>query len=342
MKAIRFHQHGGPENLVYEDCPDPVAGPGEAIISVKAAALNRLDLWVRQGIPAYPVSLPHILGSDIAGVVESGDQLPAGISVGDAVIAYPGLSCGQCRACTTGLENRCASFKLIGGHVNGGYAEKVAVPSRNLIKKPANLDFYQAASYPLTFLTAMHMLAARAQLKESETVLVLGAGSGLGTAAVQVARYLGGHVIAVTTSADKVERIKALGADQVIVSHPQDLAPKVLDLTNKNGVEVVFEHVGPATWEQSLKSAARGGRIVTCGATTGPEVPLILRQIFSREITLLGSMAGTFAELQRVTKLVSNGTLKPVVDTVFPLMDAAAAHEALLDKKHVGKLVLGV
>ena len=342
MKAIRFHSHGGPENLVFEDAPDPIAGQGEALISVKAAALNRLDLWVRQGIPAYPVELPHILGSDIAGVIEKGDQLPAGLSVGDSVIVYPGLSCGQCRACTTGFENRCAQFKLIGAHVNGGYAEKIVVPSKNLMRMPSNLDFIQAASYPLTFLTAMHMLAARAQLKESENVLVLGAGSGIGTAAVQVARYLGGHVIAVTTNADKVDRIKALGADQVIVSHPQDISSKVLEATKKNGVDVVFEHVGPATWEQSLKSAARGGRSVTGGATTGPEVPLILRQIFSREITLLGSMLGTMAELQRVNKLVANGTLKPVVDTVYPLKDAAVAHEALLEKKHVGKLVLSI
>jgi NADPH:quinone reductase-like Zn-dependent oxidoreductase len=342
MKAIRFHAHGGPENLVYEDAPDPQQGPGQALIRVKAAALNRLDLWVRQGIPAYPVTLPHILGSDICGVVESADQLPSGISVGDEVVVYPGLGCGQCQACTAGLDNRCASFKVIGGHVNGGYAEKVVVPSRNLLKKPANLDAVQAAAFPLTFLTAIHMLAGRAQLKESETVLVLGAGSGIGTAAVQIAHYMGAHVIAVTTSAAKVDRIKALGADNVIVSHPQELAPKVLELTAKQGVEVVFEHVGPATWEQSLKCVARGGRIVTCGATTGPEVPLILRQIFSREITLLGSSLGTPAELQRIVKLIGNGTLKPVVDRVFPLKDAAAAHEALLEKKHVGKLVLSV
>ena len=341
MKAIRFHQHGGPEVLSYEDCPDPVPGPGQALIAVKAVALNRLDLWVRQGIPAYPVTLPHILGSDIAGVIEGG-ELPPGFSVGDAVVVYPGISCGQCRACTAGLENRCAQFKIIGGHVNGGYAEKVVVPSKALVKKPANVDFIQAASFPLAFLTAIHMLGNRAQLKESETVLVLGAGSGIGTAAVQIAHYMGAHVIAATTAAEKVARIKALGADQVIVSHPQELASKVLELTHKNGVEVVFEHVGPATWEQSLKSVARGGRIVTCGATTGPEVPLILRQLFGREITLLGSMVGTMAEMQRVTKLVMNGTLKPVVDHVFPLKDAALAHEALLEKKHVGKLVLSV
>ena len=342
MKAIRFHAHGGADTLVYEDAPEPKPGPGEALISVKACALNRLDLWVRQGIPAYPVSLPHILGADVAGVLESGDGLPPSIQPGERVIAYPGLSCGQCSACTKGLENRCLQFKVLGGHVNGGYAEKVVVPSRNLIKIPANLDFNKAAAFPLTFVTAWHMLATRAQLKEGETVLILGAGSGIGTAGIQIARYLGAHVIAATTNADKVDRLKALGADEVIVCHPQDIAAKVMEVTHKNGVEVVFEHLGPATWEQSLKSASRGGRIVTCGATTGPEVPLVLRQLFSREITLLGSMMGTLAELQRVTKLVASDTLKPVVDTVYPLKDAASAHIALLEKKQVGKLVLSV
>jgi NADPH:quinone reductase-like Zn-dependent oxidoreductase len=342
MKAIRFHAHGGPDTLVYEDCEDPKPGPGQALISVKACALNRLDLWVRQGIPAYPVTLPHILGADIAGVVESGDGLGPLVQAGDRVLVYPGLSCGQCKACTKGLENRCVNFKILGGHVAGGYAEKVVVPSRNLIKIPPDLDFVKAAAFPLTFLTAWHMLATRAQLKEGETVLILGAGSGIGTAGVQIARYLGAHVIAVTTRADKLERIKALGADEVIVSHSQDIAAQVMEVTHKNGVDVVFEHVGPATWEQSLKSVSRGGRIVTCGATTGPEVPLVLRQLYSREITLLGSMLGTLSELQRVTKLMTSSTLRPVVDTVYPLKDAALAHTALLEKKHVGKLVLSV
>lgn len=339
MKAIRFHAHGNPDQLIYEDAPEPQPGEGEALVQVKACALNRLDLWVRQGIPAYPVALPHILGSDIAGIVEKGD-LQNGVKPGDAVIVYPGLSCGACQACTSGHENRCAAFRIIGGHVNGGYADKVVVPVKNLIKIPADSDFTLAAAFPLTFTTALHMLADRAKVQKGESVLVLGASSGVGVAAIQIAKYLGAYVMAVTTAEAKASKIKALGADDVLVCHPHEISAKVLERTKKLGVDVVCEHVGPATWEQSLKSASRGGRIVTCGATTGPEVPLVLRQLFSREVTLLGSMLGTIDELKRVQKMVQAGTLKPIVDTVYPMKDAAAAQEALLAKNHVGKLVL--
>jgi NADPH:quinone reductase-like Zn-dependent oxidoreductase len=342
MKAVRFHSHGGPDKLVYEDAPAPQAGPGEALIQVQACGLNRLDLWVRQGIPAYPVALPHILGSDICGTVLAGDGLPADIAVGDEVVVYPGLYDPNGQAASLGKENLDPDFKVIGGHVNGGYAEQVVVPSRNLLKKPPNLSSIEAAAYPLTFITAWHMLATRAQVKEGENVLILGAGSGVGVAGVQIARYLGAHVMAATTHAHKADKLKALGADVVIVGHPQDLAPKVLEATHDLGVEVVFEHVGPATWEQSIKVVAKGGRIVTCGATTGPEVPLILRQLFGREITLLGSMLGTFSELQRVSKLIQSGKLKPVVDRSFPLEQARAAQETLLTKEHTGKLVLDI
>ncbi len=341
MKAVRFHAHGGPDKLVFEDVPMPVMAAGDTLIKVQACALNRLDLWVRQGVPAYPVKLPHILGSDICGTIVDGD-LPIGLAKGDEVLVYPGLFNPGSRAATLGRENLDPDFKLVGAHSNGGYAQYVAVPSRNVFRKPGNLSNIEAASFPLTFVSAWHMLATRAQLKESENVLILGAGSGLGTAAIQIARYLGAHVIASTTAAHKVEKLKALGADEVIVGHPQDLAPKVLDATKGMGVEVVFEHVGPATWEQSMKVVAKGGRIVTCGATTGPEVPLILRQLFGREITLLGSMLGTLSEMQRISKLMANGTFKPVVDRSFPLEKAKEAQEALLANDHTGKLVLEI
>lgn len=341
MKAVRFHAHGGPDRLLFEDAEIPVPQAGETLIKVRAAAVNRLDLWVRQGIPAYPVNFPHILGSDVCGEI-AGGEIPSGFAEGDVVVVYPVLSCGQCRACTAGLENRCAEMRIIGGHVNGGYAQYVCVPSRNVIKKPASLSLLEGAAFPLTFLTAWHMLATRAQLREGETVLVLGASSGIGVAGIQIARYLGAHVIAATTHESKAERLKALGADEVLVSHPQDLGPKVLDATNQNGVEVVMEHIGPATWDTSLKVVSRGGRIVTCGATTGPEVPLVLRQLFGREITLLGAMVGTLDELKRLSKLINAGSLKPVVDRVFPLEQARQAQEALLAKEHVGKIVLDV
>jgi NADPH:quinone reductase-like Zn-dependent oxidoreductase len=341
MKAVRFHSHGGPDKLIFEDAPMPVPGAGESLLKVKACALNRLDLWVRQGIPAYPVKLPHILGSDICGVLVDGD-IPAGMAKGDEVIVYPGLFNPGSRAASMGKENLDPDFKLIGAHSNGGYAQYVAVPSRNLLRKPANLSAIEASAFPLTFVTAWHMLVTRAQLKEGENVLILGAGSGLGTAGIQIARNVGAHVIASTTSQAKVDRLKALGADEVIVGHPQDLAPKVLASTRNLGVDVVFEHVGPATWEQSFKVVARGGRIVTCGATTGPEVPLVLRQLFGREITLLGSMLGTLGELNRLAKQMALGTFKPVVDHTFPLEKAKEAQETLLAKEHVGKLILEI
>jgi NADPH:quinone reductase-like Zn-dependent oxidoreductase len=342
MKAVRFHAHGGPDKLVYEDCEAPVPGAGESLIKVGACALNRLDLWVRQGIPAYKVALPHISGSDICGVVQSGDSLPAGIAVGDEVVVYPSIFDPNTRAALSGHEDLDPSRKTIGGHVNGGYAQYVVVPSRNLVKKPANLSVVQAAAYPLTFLTAWHMLATRAQIKEGESVLIMGASSGVATAGIQVARYLKAHVIAATTSPEKAERLKALGADHVVVGHPQDISKKVLELTHGIGVDVVFEHVGPATWEQSMLSVTQGGRIVTCGSTSGPEVPLVLRTLFGRGITLLGSSLGSVSELQRVTKMMASGTFKPVVDRTFPLEQARQAQEALLAKDQVGKIVLEV
>jgi NADPH:quinone reductase-like Zn-dependent oxidoreductase len=342
MKAVRFHSHGGPDKLVYEDAPVPTAGKGEALIKVGACALNRLDLWVRQGIPAYPVQLPHTGGCDIAGTIVSGDALPHGLAAGDEVVVYPGLFNPESKAANVGKENLDPDFKIIGGHVPGGYAQFAVVPSRNLLKKPDKLSMVEAASYPLTFITAWHMLSTRAQLKERETVLILGAGSGIGVAGVQIARYLGAHVIAATTHEHKAAKLKALGADEVIVGPPLDLGTRVLDTTRGQGVEVVFEHVGPATWEQSLRVVSKGGRIVTCGATTGPEVPLVLRQLFGREITLLGSMLGTLHELERVSKLLAAGSLKPVVDRVFPLAEAKAAQEALLSKEQTGKIVLEI
>lgn len=342
MKAVRFHSHGGPDKLVYEDCEMPVAKAGEALVKVQACALNRLDLWVRQGIPAYKVILPHISGADIAGTVVSGDALPAGIQAGDEVVVYPAIFDPNSRAAMSGREDLDPDRKTIGGHVNGGYAQFVVVPSRNLIKKPANLSMVEAAAYPLAFLTAWHMLATRAQIKEGESVLVTGASSGVATAGIQIARYLKAHVIAATTSPAKADRLKALGADHVVVGHPHEMSKKVLELTHGVGVDVVFEHVGPATWEQSMLSACQGGRIVTCGTTSGPEVPLVLRTLFGRGLTLLGSSLGSVAELQRVTKMMASGTFKPVVDRTFPLDQARQAQEALLAKEQVGKIVLEV
>jgi NADPH:quinone reductase-like Zn-dependent oxidoreductase len=341
MKAVRFHEHGGTDKLVYEDCPDPKPGAGQALIQVKAAALNRLDLWVRQGSPSYPVALPHIPGADVAGVVLEGDELGK-IKPGDEVIVYPVVSCGQCKACTDGFENHCASFKLLGGHIPGGYAQKVVVPSRNLVKKPAGLSWAQAAAFPITYLTAWNMLAERAKLQKGETVLVLGASAGVSVAGIQIAQQLGARVIAHTSTPEKAEAIRALGVETVLSCHPSELSVKVLAATGNEGVDVVLEHVGPATWQQSMQSVARNGRIVTCGATTGAEVNLILRQLFMRELTVLGAYAGSLAQFHRVAQLLTQGKLLPLVYKTWPLAEAAQAQEALLARDHVGKLVLEV
>jgi NADPH:quinone reductase-like Zn-dependent oxidoreductase len=341
MKAVRFHEHGGTDKLVYEECADPKPGAGQALIQVKAAALNRLDLWVRQGSPAYPVALPHILGADIAGVVLEGDELGK-LKAGDEVMVYPIVSCGQCKACTDGFENHCPSFKVLGGHIPGGYAQKVVVPSRNLVKKPAGLSWAQAAAFPVTYLTAWNMLAERAKLQKGETVLVLGASAGVSVAGIQIAQQLGARVIAHTNTPEKAAILKGLGVDTVLTCHPSELSMNVLAATGNEGVEVVFEHVGPATWQQSMQSVARHGRIVTCGATTGAEVSLILRQLFMRELTLLGAYLGSLAEFHRVHQLLSAGKLAPLVHKTWPLAEAAAAQEALLARDHVGKLVLEI
>jgi NADPH:quinone reductase-like Zn-dependent oxidoreductase len=343
MYAVRFHEHGKPEKLIYEKCPVPILESNQALIEVKACALNRLDLWVRQGVPAYPVELPHISGSDIAGVIKEGDGLESqGLKPGDEVVVYPGVSCGQCSACTEGLENRCPSFKIIGAHLPGGYAQLVKVPIKNLFKKPVNLSWAEAAAYPLTFVTAWHMLTARAQVKEGETVLIQGASSGVGTAAVQIARYLECHVIAVTSSPEKEVKLKELGAHEVISGAPKDIGAKIKESTHNLGADVVLEHVGPATWDESFKALRAGGKMVICGATTGPAVELVLRSLFSREITLLGSMLGTMDEFKRVSRLVANGSFKPVIDKMFPLEKARKAQELLVTKNHVGKIVLEV
>jgi NADPH:quinone reductase-like Zn-dependent oxidoreductase len=341
MKAVRFHEHGGIDKLVYEDAPDPVPGQGQALLSVKACGLNRLDLWVRQGAPAYPVTLPHILGADIAGVIESGDDLGK-FKAGDEVMVYPLVYCGQCKACTDGMENHCPHFKVLGGHQDGGYAQKVVVPSRNLFKKPAGLTWAQAAGFPVAYVTAWNMLAERAKLKKGETVLILGASSGVGTAGIQIAQYIGARIIAHTSGPEKAAKIKAVGADEVIACHPSELSAKVLALTGGDGVDVVFEHVGPATWQQSFLAVAKYGRIVTCGATTGPEVSVILRQLFMREITILGAYMGSVSEFNRVNQVLNQGKLSPIVHKTWPLEEAARAQEALLAKEHVGKLVLEI
>ncbi len=341
MKAVRFHQHGGPEVLRYEDVPDSELAPGEVLVRVRACALNHLDLWGRRGLPGVQIPLPHIAGSDVAGDVVS--STVADVSVGRRVMLQPGISCGRCQACLSGVDNECARYEVL-GYVNhsGGYAEFVKVPAQNLISIPDQIGYVQAAAFPLTFLTAWHMLMTRAKLKRGEDVLVLAAGSGVGQAAIQIAFLHGARVFATAGSADKLERTRALGAFEVINHHQQDIAGEIKRLTNRRGVDVVIEHVGEATWAKSVRSMARGGRLVTCGATTGANGAINLNALFSKQLTIQGSYMGTKGELMRAARFFFAGQLKPVIDRTYPLADAAAAHRRMEESGQFGKIVLEV
>lgn len=342
MKAVVFHEFGGPEKLVYTDVPDPRIGDDEALIRVKACSVNHLDIWIRQGIPAYKLTLPHISGCDIVGIVEAaGRDIDSGrIKTGDGVIVAPGLSCFKCANCLAGMDNLCESYRIIGAQVDGGYAEYAKVPGINLFPMPEEISFEEAAAFPMTFLTAWHMLIERARLAPGENVLVIAAGSGIGVAAVQIARLAGARVIATAGTDEKLEAVKALGADEAINHTREDVAKRVKDFTYGKGADVVFEHVGPATWDKSIASLAKNGRLITCGATTGPEVRIDLRYLFMRQQTLMGSVMGTRRELLQITQLIGKKRLKPVIDSTYPLSEARQAQERMLSRRNFGKIIL--
>jgi NADPH:quinone reductase-like Zn-dependent oxidoreductase len=338
MKAVRIHQFGGPEVLIYEDIADPQPRKDQVLVRVRACALNHLDIWVRKGLPG--VKLPHILGSDVAGeVVEVGEYVAA-FKTGQRVLLAPMHYCGHCAKCVTGLQNQCREFTVLGNGVDGGNCELIAVPAANVIPIPDSLDFNQAASVPLVFLTAWHMLVGRAGIRPGQTVLVLGASSGVGIAAIQIAKFFHGHVITTAGDETKLEKGRELGADFGINHYKQKIAEEVRKITNKEGVDIVVEHVGAATWDESVKSLKTGGTLVTCGATTGPNVALDLRHLFARQLTLLGSYMGTMGELHEVLRHVFAGRLNPVVDRVFPLSELRAAHEYLERSQMFGKIVV--
>lgn len=340
MLAVRIHEHGGPEVLRLEEVPDPTPRPDEVLVQVRACALNHLDLWNRSGRPRPAVALPRILGSDIAGVVAAVGELVDHVKPGDEVIVNPGVSCGRCRRCLSGEDNMCPDYAIIGMGRDGGYAQLVAVPGVNVVPKPSNLDFAEAAALPLVFLTAWHMLKTRARLQRGETVLVWGAGSGVGSAAIQIAKLFGATVIATTGGPEKARRAKELGADEVIDYKAEDVLRKVRELTGGRGVDVVFEHVGQASWETSIKSLTPGGRLVTCGNTTGWEATTDIRYIFARQLTILGSYMGSKGELLELLPWVEQGRLRPVVHAALPLAEAARAHEILEARRQFGKVVL--
>lgn len=340
MKAVVFHEHGGPDKLSYEEMPMPKIGPQEVLIRVKACALNHLDIWIRQGNPAYAVPLPHVGGSDVSGTIEQvGSQLED-VSVGTRVFVSPGISCWKCEFCLAGRDNMCRTYNLLGAGMHGGYAEYVKVPFRNVLPIPENITFEQAAAFPLVSITASHMLFALAGLQPGETVLIMGAGSGVGMMAVQLAKLAGARVITTVGSDDKIPKAVILGADAVINHTKEKISERVKLLTEGRGVDVVVEHIGPQVWDSCLESLSKGGRLITCGATTGADVALNLRYVFSRQLTIRGSYMGTRAELVKAAELIGQKRLMAVIDRMFPLQEARAAQELMLSRKFFGKIVL--
>lgn len=342
MKAVLFREHGGPVKLSYEDLPTPTIGAEEVLVRVKACALNHLDIWIREGNPAYPMPLPHVSGADVAGIVEQVGAHVDGVTVGQRVFISPGLSCWRCDQCLAGRDNFCRSYGIVGAIIHGGYAEYVKVPFRNVLPIPENLSFEQAAAFPLVSVTASHMLFALAKLQHGETVLIMGAGSGVGSMAVQMAKLAGARVMTTVGSDDKIPKAVILGADAVINHAKEKVAERVKLLTEGHGVDVVIEHIGPEVWDTCLHSLAKGGRLVTCGATTGGDVKLNLRYVFSRQLTIKGSYMGTRAELVKAAELMGQGRLIAVIDRTYPLKEARAAQEQMISRKFFGKIVLTV
>lgn len=338
MKAVRMHEYGGPEVLKYEAVPEPVLRKDQVLIRVKACAMNHLDLWVRKGTTQSP--LPHILGSDVAGEIIDLGEYVRGFKTGQRVLLAPMHFCNACPQCTRGQQNMCREFTVLGNGVDGGNCELMAIAAVNVIPIPDDFSYDEAASLPLVFLTAFHMLSGRAPIRPGQTVLVLGANSGVGIAAVQIAKLFQATVIATAGSEKKVEKALALGADFVIDHYRRKISDQVKNITHREGVDIVVEHVGAATWEESVKSLKPGGILVTCGATTGADVRVDLRFLYSKQYSLLGSYMGTMGELHQVLQLVFRGKLRPVIDRRFPLEDVREAHQYMEGSEMFGKIVL--
>jgi NADPH:quinone reductase-like Zn-dependent oxidoreductase len=340
MKAVVFQQHGGPEVLEYTDAPDPTIKANDVMVEVKACALNHLDIWARGGLPGIEIPLPHILGNDIAGVVRDVGATVSWVRSGDEVMLQPGVSCGHCVECLSGRDNLCREYAILGYGRDGGYAQFVAAPAVNVIPKPKNLSWEEAAALPLVTVTAWHMLVTRANVQPGEDVLVHAAGSGVGSIGIQVAKLRGARVIATASSDEKLAKAMELGADDGVNYSNTDWPKEVKRLTNKRGVDVVFEHTGTATWAGSIASMKTNGRLVTCGATSGFAAETDLRQVFYKHLTILGSFMGSKSELLEAMKFVASGKIRAVVDQTLPLAEARRAHELMEDRAQFGKLVL--
>lgn len=347
MKVVLFRAHGGPEVLEYTDFPTPQPKPGEALVRLHAAALNRMDVMVRNGWPGLKLELPHINGADGAGEVVELNSPPleeegVGVRVGDQVVINANLGCGKCEFCIAGKDNLCRDWHLLGETVRGTYAEYVALPIKQLYRLPKDFDYHQAAAAALVYQTAWHSLVKRGELKKSETVLIVGAGGGVNTASVQVAKYIGAQVMVLGSDAKKLEMSKAIGADILIDrSKEEDWSKAVFLATNKRGVDVVVDNVG-ATFMQSLRALRKGGRLLTVGNSAGPKVEIDNRYMFAKHLSIIGSTMSTLEDFREVMDLVAAGKLKPILDKTYPLKDAAVAQERLWKNEHFGKITLDI
>ncbi len=343
MRAIRFEQHGNsPDVLKLVQAADPKPGINEVLVELKAAALNHLDIWVRNGLPGVKLDLPRIPGSDGAGVVAEVGAGVTNVKPGDRVILSPGMGCGTCKKCTANWDSLCDAYHLLGLQINGTYCEKIVVAARRVIKVSEKLTFEEWAASPLAFLTAWHMLHTQGGIQGSDRVLVHAAGSGIGQAAIQIARLAGAEVITTVGSDEKAVMAKALGAQTVINYKQGGFGQAVLDATGGKGVDLLFEHIGPETWTENLKCLAKGGRLITCGATSGPKVETDLRFLYMRQFTIKGAYMGSHAELLKVVHLLEKGKVKPVIDSVFPLERAREAQEHMESRNIFGKIVLKI
>jgi len=343
LKAILFHQHGGPEVLQYADFPTPEPGAGQVLVRLRAAALNRLDLWVRQGSPGIRLELPHIPGADGAGEVARLGEGVMEFAVGDRVVINPNLGCGRCDDCLAGKDNLCRTWQLLGETVRGTYAEYVAVPTANLLRLPDGFDYHAAAAAALVFETAWHSLITRAKLQAGETVLIVGASGGVNTASIQIAKLAGARVLVVGSSPVKVALAQSVGADVVIDrSMEANWAKAAFEATGRRGTDVVVDNVGAGTMPMSLRAARRGGRILTVGNTGGPTFEIDNRFIFGKHLSILGSSMGTRTDFARVMGLVFEGRLRPVLDRQFALQEAAAAQARLAAGDQMGKITLAI
>ncbi len=340
MKAIVFHQHGGPEVLRYEDIPDPTPAAGEVLLEVKATSINHIDIFLRRGLPGIKIPFPKIAGSDASGIVREVGRGVVTPKAGDRVTINPGISCARCEFCTAGYGSQCLTFSIVGEHIDGAYAELLRIPAHIVQPIPDSMSFEDAAAAPLVFVTAWSMLIGKGSIRPGDDVLILAAGSGVGTAAIQIAKMAGCRVFVTASTDEKLERARQLGADVLINYRNVEFDKKIRELTDRRGVDLVVDYIGSDTWVRSLRSARRGGRILTCGATTGFDPKTDLRQIFYRQLQVLGSTMGSHREFLDVMKCIFRGQLKPVIDRVLPLTDVQLGHELIENRNVFGKIVL--